>query len=86
MLVYSKHAVNTMKDRDFTTYQVDFALRDPWLTTTGIAPGYGGEKTNHFGRNGVTVVTADLHGDMLVVTVLLQEDSQWDNNDARNLS
>lgn len=87
MLVYSRHAVTAMCDRAVTPTDVEEALRRPWLTTTGAAPGYGnGEKTNHFGRNGITVVTASRGEHRVVVTVLMQERDQWTNEDAKNRS
>jgi hypothetical protein len=87
MLVYSKHAVMVMCGRGYGPEDVEEALRRPWLTTTGAAPGYGnGEKTNHFGRNGITVVTAHRGEHRVVVTVLMQAQEQWTNEDAKNRS
>ena len=84
MLVYSKHAVKAMCARGIEPEDVEECLRRPWLTTTGAAPGYGnGEKTNHFGRNGITVVTASRSEHRVVVTVLMQAQEQWTNEDAR---
>lgn len=86
MLVYSRHAVKSMCARSISPEEVEECLRRPWLTCTGAAPGYGGEKTSHYGYQGLTVVTAQRGEHRVVVTVLYQSQEQWTNSTVKNRS